>query len=64
MFLGYDSEDNYRLVFGLDPSDIRNRGGKVRWQPYPNWTEWDIEAIKLYLIQQNSELSFDVPCLS
>ena len=63
-WVGYDSEDNYRLVFGLDPSDIRNRGGKVRWQPYPNWTEWDIEAIKLYLIQQNSELSFDVPCLS
>ena len=63
-WVAYDSEDNFKLVFGLDPKNIRSRGGKVRWQPYPDWTEWEIEAIKLYLIQQNSELSFDVPCLS
>jgi hypothetical protein len=63
-WVGYDSEDNYKLVFGLDPGNIKNRGGKVRWQPYPDWVEWEIEAIKLYLIQQNSELSFDIPCLS
>lgn len=61
-WVAYDSEDNYKLVFGLDPTDIRNRGGKVRWQPYPNWEEWEMEAIKLYLIQQNSDLTFDIPC--